>query len=484
MTTLQEKVAALARRAVRNNVWRQRRCFNLIPSETTPSLLVKLCEIADPAGRYAEHRTLKGREIYFYQGTDFIQEVEEEVRREICAFFDCSEAELRPISGQMANEVVFKAAMRWRAAVVGASGPRRLQRVLNNDLTKGGHLSAQPMGALFNCVEADPETGRDCIAHFPLCADNPYRTDVGKLGEILDAHRPELVIFGKSMFIEPEPVREVAALVRDLEPRPVLHYDMAHVLGLYGAFQAPLQEGADVVTGSTHKTFFGPQRGVVVSNLGKEAPLRKLWPEIKSRAFPGSTSNHHLGTLLGLLLATYEMNSFKSEYQDAVLRNARAFARALDAAGLQVEGDRTHGFTRTHQVLLRVRAHGSGENVARRLEQNNILCNYQALPDDTSFVDSSGIRLGVQEMTRFGMQERDFEVLAGHLAEVVLRGSDVAATVARERARFLDMRYCLTPAESLPVAADLMASILPGSDYAQRFAAALQSAARALEAAS
>ena len=60
---------------MRNNRWRQSRCFNLIPSETTPSLLVKLCEISDPAGRYAEHRTLKGQEIYYYQGTDFIRDM-------------------------------------------------------------------------------------------------------------------------------------------------------------------------------------------------------------------------------------------------------------------------------------------------------------------------------------------------------------------------------------------------------------------------
>ncbi|HZM15893.1 MAG TPA: hypothetical protein VFE28_07810 [Candidatus Krumholzibacteria bacterium] len=482
MSELHGRVAALARRTVQNNLWRQRRCFNLIPSETTPSLLVKLCEIADPAGRYAEHRTLKGREIYFYQGTDFIQEVEEEARREICRFFACEEAELRPISGQMANEVVFKAMLRWRSTESGGKAPRRLRQVLNNDLTKGGHLSAQPMGALFHCIDFDPETGRERVVHFPLRADNPYRTDLSQLGELLQEHRPELVVFGKSMFLYPEPVREVATMVRDREPRPLLHYDMAHVLGLYGAFQAPLEEGADVVTGSTHKTFFGPQRGVVVSNFDKESPLRKLWLEIKSRAFPGSTSNHHLGTLLGLLLATYEMNAFKGEYQKAVLRNARAFARALDAAGLQVEGDRADGFTHTHQVLLRVRAHGTGEEVARRLEQNNILTNYQALPDDTSFIDSSGIRLGVQEMTRFGLAEPDFERLAYHIAAVVLHGKDVSGEVARDRERFLLMRYCLPPEETLPVAGELLASILPSSDYAQRFGEALQRAGRALEA--
>ena len=478
MSDLQARVAALARRASENNHWRQHRCFNLIPSETTPSLAVKLCEIADPAGRYAEHRTLKGQEIYYYQGTDFIRDVEEEARREICAFFGSQEAELRPVSGQMANEIVYKAVIKHLSAG-GKSGPRRIRRVLNNDLTKGGHLSAQPMGALFNCVDSDPETGKENVVHFPLRADNPYRADVERLGEVLEAHRPELVIFGKSMFLYPEPVRELCLLAARLDPKPIVLYDMAHVLGLYGAFQDPLREGADLVTGSTHKTFFGPQRGVIVSNLDRDSPLRKLWVEIKSRAFPGATSNHHLGTLLGLSVAACEMNAFKPEYQGAVLRNARAFARALHAAGVEVEGDARDGFTHTHQVVIRVRQHGTGEEIARRLEENNIVANYQALPDDESFVNSSGIRFGVQEMTRFGMEEGDFETLAGWVADVVLRGRRVADVVARERQRFLAMRYCLPADEVLPLAAELLASMLPAADYVQRFADALGAAARA-----
>jgi glycine/serine hydroxymethyltransferase len=477
MSGFESRVSDIVTRSVRNNRWRQHECFNLIPSETTPSLLVKLCEISDPAGRYAEHRTLKGHEIYFYQGTDFIRDVEEEARREICSFFACKEAELRPVSGQMSNEIVFKAVIRYLAG--SETGARRLHRVLNNDLTKGGHLSAQPMGALFNFVDVDPATGKEQVVHFPLRADNPYRADVERLPEVLNQHRPELVIFGKSMFLYPEPVREVHAIVRDMNPRPILLYDMAHVLGLYGAFQEPLAEGADLVTGSTHKTFFGTQRGVVVSNLDKESALRKLWIEIKGRAFPGSTSNHHLGTLLGLLLASAEMNTFKAEYQAAVRRNARAFARALHEAGLQVEGDPQDGWTHTHQVVLRVRAYGTGEEIARRLENNNIVTNYQALPDDTSFVDSSGVRIGVQEMTRFGMTETDFQMLAGYVAEVVLRDRDVAREVARERQQFLDMKYCLPAERALPFAAELLASMLPHSDYARRFADALAAASRA-----
>ena len=86
---------------------------------------------------------------------------------------------------------------------------------------------------------------------------------------------------------------------------------MAHVLGLYGAFQEPLAEGADIVTGSTHKTFFGTQRGVIAERLRRRTPLRQALDGDQGRAFPGSTSNHHLGTLLALLMATHEMNSFK-----------------------------------------------------------------------------------------------------------------------------------------------------------------------------
>jgi glycine/serine hydroxymethyltransferase len=216
-----------------------------------------------------------------------------------------------------------------------------------------------------------------------------------------------------------------------------------------------------------------------VSNLDKDSPLRKLWLEIKSRAFPGSTSNHHLGTLLGLLFAALEMNAFKAEYAPAVVRNARAFARALDAAGVRVEGDPKDGFTHTHQVLIRVRQYGTGEEVARRLEENHIVANYQALPDDASFANTSGIRLGVQEMTRFGMQEKDFATLAGFIADVVVRGKNARDAVARERRRFLDMKYCLPAATALPLAAQVLASMLPGDGYAEKFADALAAAARA-----
>ena len=99
-------------------------------------------------------------------------------------------------------------------------------------------------------------------------------------------------------------------MVSGMKPRPIIHYDMAHVLGLIGPyFQEPFKEGADVVTGSTHKTFFGPQRGIIGSNMEEGTEYEDLWEAIVRGSFPGSVSNHHLGTLLGLLMAAYEMNA-------------------------------------------------------------------------------------------------------------------------------------------------------------------------------
>jgi len=474
MSSLSEKVDSLARRIEANRRWRQSESSNLIPSETTPSLLVKMCEISDAAGRYAEHRTMKGEEVYFYQGTDFIRDVEIETQKELGAYFGCSEVELRPISGQMANEVVFKGMVKFlnRERAAGQPG-RRMRLVMNNDLNKGGHLSSQPMGALFNFVEEDAKTGKEKVLSIPVLPGNPYQADLERLGELLDKERPELLIFGKSMFLYPEPVAFAAGLVKSWPQPAVIMYDMAHVLGLYGAFQKPLAEGADIVTGSTHKTFFGPQRGVVAGSFPQGSRLRNLWLDIRGRAFPGSTSNHHLASLVALLMAAYEMNAYREAYQKQVLANAKAFARSLKANGLQVEGEEADGFTATHQVLVRVKRYGTGQVIARRLEDNNIIVNYQALPDDESFLDSSGIRLGVQEMTRFGMVEKDFEPLAGVMADVILRERKVQDEVRAFRRGFLEMKYCLPTEEAVPLAARVLKSVFPREGLIERLAECL-----------
>jgi glycine/serine hydroxymethyltransferase len=253
-------------------------------------------------------------------------------------------------------------------------------------------------------------------------------------------------------------VAEIRKLIENKRPRPFIMYDMAHVLGLVGPhFQQPFAEGADIVTGSTHKTFFGTQRGIVGATFEENSPEFDFWRAIQRRAFPGMVSNHHLGTLLGLLLSTLEMNAFKDAYQRQVIANAKAFARALTHAGMCVEGDPAVDFTETHQVIVNV-GYAKGCQAAEDLEKNNIICNYQALPTDESFTASSGLRLGVSEMTRFGMKEQDFATLAGLLADGVRNQPGVAAKVAEFRGRFQEMQYCFGGDELEPLKRQLLAT--------------------------
>ncbi|MFA6107397.1 MAG: glycine cleavage system protein T [Candidatus Latescibacterota bacterium] len=439
--------AELVARATANARYRQRETVNLIPSEQSPSLFVRLLCSLDPTGRYAEHKQVRafGRQaddIFYYQGTGFISWVEEATQAALGQYLGCSEVEVRPISGQMANKTVF-AGLVDHLNRFGKGEPRRFGPVVNNHLGRGGHLSAQYLGALRHYVRRDPRTDRPAVVSFPVLADDPFRLDVAAACRLIEEHRPELVILGKSLVLYPEPVAEIAALVADWPDRPLLLYDMAHVLGLVGPhFQEPFAQGADLVTGSTHKTFFGPQRGIVAGKMAEGSLYRPLWERIQGEAFPGAVSNHHPGTLLGLLGATYEMLAFKDEYQPQVLANARAFARALADCGLRVQGEAAAGFTRTHQVILDV-GHGRGPAMAAALEENRVIANYQALPWDVSFSDASGIRMGTQEMTRFGMREADFGELAGLMAEVILRQRPIGPEVTALRSRFTRMRYTL-----------------------------------------
>ena len=437
-------------KAIDNTIWRQRQCINLIPSEQSPSPVVRMLTIMDPMCRYAEHKSVKAfaeAEVFYYQGTDFIAAVEQALAEQMRLFLGCRQVETRPVSGQMANMVVFSALIDFINRADRKSEQRRLRQVMNHHIIKGGHLSAQPMGALRDFVRRDPQTERPAVVNFPVLPQNPFDVDLPQCAELLARHKPELIILGKSMILHKEPVAAIRKMVDELGLDTLILYDMAHVLGLAGPFyQHPFAEGADLVTGSTHKTFFGTQRGVVAASQSSDFPpdqglKLELWEAIERRAFPGAVSNHHLGTLLGLLVAAMEMNAFKDRYPAQVVANAKAFAKALHACGLEVAGDPAIDFTETHQVIVSV-GYAKGPRIARLLEENNIVCNYQALPAEEGFTASGALRLGVSEMTRYGMQEEAFERVAQFMADVILRQQKVKDEVQALRQEFQEMQFC------------------------------------------
>jgi glycine hydroxymethyltransferase len=416
----------------RQNKWRQTQAINLIASENTPSEAVRSVQNSDFMGRYAEGHPNKGDKVNrYYQGTRYIDEIETMAQQEILDLFDVKQADVRPISGNAANTAIALGFLRGGDTIIA------------NSTDAGGHISHGTVGVFGRRIQNRGQslrlgTPNSINLHYlPLTPDH-YHVDAKKTIELIDQVSPQLVIMGKSLFLFPEPVSEVAAYCQTKDV-PLL-YDGAHVLGLIagGQFQSPLHEGATWMTGSTHKTFPGPQRGVILGNMDAESE-KKYWSAADRGVFPGSSSNHHLHSLPALVVATREMKKFGREYAAQIVRNAQALGRSLDELGTPVEA-REFGYTQSHMIAVNVSQWGGGVEVAKRLEANDIIVNYNMIPGDTDPRNPSGLRVGVPEMTRFGMDERAMGELA-QLIHDAIRGKNVKSQVNALRERFTEMKY-------------------------------------------
>src|SRR3989442_10749461 len=236
----------------RQNRWRQTQTINLIASENTPSESVRRMQTSDFMGRYAEGHPNQGDKVNrYYQGTRYIDEIESMAEQEIIDLFGVKQADVRPISGNAANTAIALGFLRGGDTVVA------------NSTDAGGHISHGAVGVFGRRIQnrgqsLKPGSPNSINLHYlPLTPDH-YHVDARKTIELIDQLSPQLVIMGKSLFLFPEPVSEVAAYCQTKDV-PLL-YDGAHVLGLIagGQFQAPLHEGATWMTGSTPKTFLGP----------------------------------------------------------------------------------------------------------------------------------------------------------------------------------------------------------------------------------
>lgn len=414
------------------NTWRGDRTINLIASENAQSQAVREIQNSDFMARYAEGHPNTADEVRrYYQGTQHIDEIETMARTELMALARCRQADVRPISGNAANTALALGYLRAGDAVI------------VNSTAAGGHISHNTIGVFGRRIQVRGQSlnlsrsKRIPLHFFPLTEDM-YHIDIPKSLDLIDEVSPRLIVLGKSLILFPEPVRELADLCRE-RGIPIL-YDGAHVLGLIlgGNFQDPLREGATWLTASSHKTFPGPQRGVILADLD-EAGERKYWPSADRGVFPGSSSNHHLHTLPALCIAIREMQQHGPPYTTQIIRNAKALGQALTDAGIAVEA-REFGYTESHQIAVDVSAHGSGVAVAQQLEANDIIVNYNMLPPDTDPRNPSGLRIGVQEMTRYGMKEADMQRLAGLMADAI-KGKTVQNEVNALRADFSVLQY-------------------------------------------
>jgi len=388
----------------------------MIASENVMSPLATEMMISDFEHRYAEG---KPGERY-YQGCRYIDEIERKAIELGKKLFECGYINVQVISGTLANLAVFTA----------FAQPGDVLTTLDTNV--GAHISHQRIGAA-------GVRGLK-VVHLPYDSEN-LNIDVDGAIKVIREERPKIVLLGQSLFLFPLPVRELSEAAHEAGAEVI--YDGAHVLGLIAGkrFQDPLKEGADLLTGSTHKTFPGPQGGIILGNLDE-----KIVKKMDSAVFPGLVSNHHLHRLAALAVTLAEELEFGKVYADQIVRNAEALARKMHELGFKVLGEHL-GFTKSHQIAVDVKALGGGSEVAELLERAGIIVNKNMLSydDPKKPKNPSGLRIGVQELTRCGMREREMEHIAELFKEVIMDRKSpelVKQEVKEFRKNFRKVKYC------------------------------------------
>jgi len=376
--------------------WRGKECLNLIPSENVMSPAVRGLLSSELVHRY----TARDR---FYMGTRFMDEIEEfgeELAREV---FEAEIADLRPLSGHVAD-MIFVACFSKTSDVLMCVSP-----------DDGGYpgLWDDGLAGLLG-LKAVP---------LPFLKES-MNIDVGKAEETIKRFKPKILIFGASLITFPHPVKELASVAR--ENGALVGFDGSHVLGLIAGkhFQDPLREGAHALFGSTHKSFFGPQGGIILAD-------KEHGEVIKARIYPRFVDNAHWNRIAALTLALAEMKEFGKEYAEQVIRNAKALAKNLHSYGLPVKCSHL-GFTESHQLILDFGGYERGREIAQKLQQANII------------VDCV-IRIGTCEVTRRGMKEAEMAKIAELIKRTVLDGENpeiIKREVAKLCSEFHEVEYC------------------------------------------
>ncbi len=399
---------------IQHTLWRKKHCINLIASENVMSPLAMLMYMNDAMHRYAEGKPYKR----FYQGLKYIDPLEVKVQKLMGELLETEYVDPRPISGTTANASVFR------------TFTKPGDKALVAPVQAGAHVSHTRYGTL-------GALGIEQI-ELPVDLEN-WNIDVDKARKMIEEIKPKIVTLGGSLYLFPHPTKEIAEAAHAVGAK-VMH-DVAHVLGLIvgKVWENPLKLGADVITSSTHKTFPGPQGGIIATRLEED------YKEIGKVVFPMFVSNHHLHRLAATGVTAVEMKIWGRDYAQQIVRNAKALAEALAAEGFKVALEHL-GYTSSHQVVLDVAQLGRGTKCAVLLEQANIIVNKNMLPYDRpeDVKDPSGLRLGTQEMTRWGMRESEMKEIARFIRMVLIDKKDpeeVKKKVIEFRKDFMEVHY-------------------------------------------
>ncbi|MEO0680085.1 MAG: beta-eliminating lyase-related protein [Pseudomonadota bacterium] len=370
--------------AVRSRALHEAESFNLNPAANVMNPRAE----ALLASGLGQRPSLGWPGAKYETGLQAIEEIEVLTAELAAQVFRARHAEIRAPSGAVANLMAFMA-----LATPGDA-------ILAPPAAIGGHVTHHAPGAagLYGLVVHDA----------PVNAAD-YSVDPDGLRAAARRIRPRIITLGGSLNLWPHPVAEARAIADEVGA--ALMFDAAHLSGPIagGAWPDPLAEGAHVMTMSAYKSLGGPPSGLIVTN---EAEIAQRLDAI---AFPGLTANYDAAKAAALGVTLTDWLAQGPAYAAEMRRVARAFAAALHAQGVAVHGDPARGFTGSHAFALEAGPHGGGEALARRLEAAGLLASAIGLPDGQGGT-REGLRLGVNEAVRWGLDVQGAEALAALLA--------------------------------------------------------------------
>lgn len=388
-------------------------CIGLVPTENRLSPTARQALASDLG-----HRYLFQNPNWRYVGGAHLADIEDAARQAACDLFGAQHANVRPLSGENCTNIVIH-------ALLPAGGT-----FYHLAMEDGGHFAAASV--------ADRLTERRHLLPYDRTR---AALDLDRCARAFAEVPPDVIYLDASMVLHPHPLRELRALAG---PEAIIVYDASQVFGLLagGRFQDPFEEGADVVSGSTHKSLPGPQKGMILTRR------RDLMDRIEDTIFPGHVSNFHLHHVAALAITLGESAVYGRAYADAVIANARAFADEAARLGLDVQSGRTSDdapWTDSHQVWLDVRAHATPDEAVDRLHAADLVANVNLIPT----IHAKGLRLGTPEVTRLGMGEDEMRILARSVHAVLTETEPIDQVRRRVRdlaACHRDIHYCLPPA--------------------------------------